>query len=376
LSAIFSAIFVLIAMFILAPLAAYLPQVALAGVLIVIAYGMIDRAEIRRIWQGTRGDAIIMLVTFLGTLFLEIAFAVLLGIMLSFALYIIKTSIPRVYSVLPDKDFQHFVQQQPEQSPCPQLGIIKISGDLYFGAVSHVEEAILEHLDKHPQQRFLLLRMHGVNQCDFSGIHMLETIRRSCQDRGGDIFFMKVQKPVKDLMKSTGFYNKLGPDHFPDENTVIGHLFYQVLDPAICIYECSNRAFKECQNLPKRTDDLDIIPLSQAIPAHKAADISAEELRQRLVNQTTPPPLIIDVREPREFKQGHIPQAQLKPLPQLLTSSADLPHDREIVLVCRGGRRSNRAAQVLQGQNGHQVRILRGGMLAWEAAGLLEAVDL
>lgn len=376
LSAIFSAIFVLVAMFILAPLAASLPYVALAAVLIVISYGMIDRAEIRRIWQSTRGDAIIMLVTFLGTLFLEIAFAVLLGIMLSFALYIIKTSIPRVYSVLPNKDFQHFVQQQPEQSPCPQLGIIKISGDLYFGAVSHVEEAVLDHLDAHPEQRFLLLRMHGVNQCDFSGIHMLEAIRRVCQERGGDIFFMKVQQPVVYLMKSTGFYDKLGPDHFPDENAAIGYLFHHVLDPAICIYECSQRAFQECQNLPKRTEVLDIIPLHAAMPTNKAADISPEELRQRLVNQTTPPPLIIDVREPREFKQGHIPQAQLKPFPQLLTNSDDLPHDREIVLVCRGGRRSSRAAQILQNQNGHQIRILRGGMLAWEAAGLLEAVEL
>ena len=62
--------------------------------MIVTAYGMIDQAEIRRIWQGARGDAVIMLVTFLGTMFLEIEFAVLLGIMFSFARYIMRTSAP------------------------------------------------------------------------------------------------------------------------------------------------------------------------------------------------------------------------------------------------------------------------------------------
>jgi len=376
-SAIFSSLFVLVAMFTLAPLAVYLPRAALAGVLIVTAYGMIDRVEISRIWQGTRGDAIIMLVTFLGTLLLHIEFAVLLGILLSFALYIMKTSVPRVYSVLPDKDFKHFTQQKPNQPSCPQLGILKISGDLYFGAVSHVEEAVHHHLVTHLDQRFLLLRMEGVNQCDFSGIHALEAIRRLCQERGGDLFFMKVQKPVLEVMKTTDFYKKLGPDHFLAEDEAIGHLFYKVIDPAICIYECSVRAFGECQNLPKRTFVLDGIPLyTSAPPPDSIAGIVPEELWQKLrYGPSLVSPLIIDVREPREFRQGHIPQARLMPLPQILANAKDLPYDREIILVCRGGRRSARAAYALQQKGYNKVSILRGGMLAWETAGFLEAID-
>ena len=85
---------------------------------------------------------------------------------------------------------------------------------------------------------------------------------------------------------------------------------------------------------------------------------------------------MIDVREPREYQHGHIPQAQLIPLPALLASPPDLPHDRRVVLVCRGGRRSTRAAALLGGNGSAQIAVLDGGMLAWEAAGLLEAVDL
>ena len=371
-SSIFSSIFVLVAMFILAPLAAYLPRAALAGVLIVIAYGMIDWVEIRRIWRGARGDALIMLVTLLGTLFLAIEFAVLVGILLSFAYYIMKTSVPRVYPVLPDSTFKHFVQPQPGQQACPQLGIIKISGDLYFGAVNHVEEALLEHLEKNPEQRFLLLRMHGVNQCDFSGIHMLEAIQRACRERGGDIFFMKTQTPVLKLMKSTGFYDQIGSNRFLNEEQAIGHLFYHIIDPAICIYECQIRAFKECQNLPKQTQSLDI-PFHTSIPADDIDEIKAEALYKALRNPN--PPLVIDVREPREYRQGHVPQARLTPLPKILSDISTIPQDRPIVLVCSSGRRSMRAAQILRDKGYQEISVLHGGILAWEATGLLEAVE-
>jgi SulP family sulfate permease len=372
LSAIISSGFVLIGLFVLAPAAVYLPRAALSGVLIVTAYGMVDQQEIARILRGARGDALIMIVTFFGTLFLHIEFAVLLGILLSFAVYITNTSIPRVFSVLPGPEFKHFVERQPGQAECPQLGIIKISGDLYFGAVNHVEESILEHLTEHPDQRFLLFRMHGVNNCDFSGIHALESIRKSCQERGGDIFFMKVQRPVMDVMKATGFYRELGADRFLKEEEAISYLFHKIIDPAICIYECNVRAFLECQKLPKRLL-ADQIPYLVDVPREAINAVTPHELWQQLHDGQKP--VVIDVREPREFGLGHIPQARSMPLPELLAEGADVPQDENVVLVCRGGRRSVRAAYVLQNKGFENIKVLRGGMLAWENEKLLEAVD-
>jgi len=52
------------------------------------------------------------------------------------------------------------------------------------------------------------------------------------------------------------------------------------------------------------------------------------------------------------------------------------PKDRPIVLTCRSGRRSMRAAALMRSQGYENVSILDGGLLAWEAANLLEAVDL
>ena len=81
------------------------------------------------------------------------------------------------------------------------------------------------------------------------------------------------------------------------------------------------------------------------------------------------------MREPREFRQGHIAEAVLHPLSTLISNDAEIPDNKQIVLVCRSGRRSVRAAQVLQSRGFTDLLVLEGGMLAWETAGLLEAVE-
>ncbi len=369
-----SAAFLLIAVFATAPMAAYLPRAALAGVLIVVAIGMINREEIGRIWRGTRGDALIMLITFLGTLFIDIAFAILAGILLSFAHYLLRTSLPRVQQVVPDRDYKHFVYEK-EQPLCPQLGVIDIQGDLYFGAVGHIEETIFSYLEENQDQRYLLIRMHNVNHCDFSGIHMLENVLHTYRERGGDVYLVRVGYRVNKLMTSTGFCDTLGMENFLSEDQAVSHLFYNVLDPAVCIYECPYRVFKECQNLPKPAylEELPILkddPLREPIP-----EVGAPELWEEL-RKADDSLVVIDVREPREYRRGHIPQAELVPLPRILAGDYEPGKngDKQVVFVCRTGRRSKRAAHKL-GTEYNNIRILHGGMAAWEAQGLLAAVD-
>jgi len=75
-------------------------------------------------------------------------------------------------------------------------------------------------------------------------------------------------------------------------------------------------------------------------------------------------PLIIDVRQPDEFHQGHIAGAKLIPLGELRKRMKELPHGREIVCVCASGNRSNSAAKLLA-KEGFTVFDMMGGMHAW-----------
>lgn len=371
LAAVCCGVFILAGMFLLSPLGSYLPRAALSGILIVTGVGMVNRAKMAHIWRSSRGDAVIMLATLAATLTLRIDFAVLVGIVMSLAYYILQTSAPKVNPVVPDDAFRHFVHQ-PEKPECPQLGILDILGDLYFGAANNVEKAIRAHHNAHPTQRFLLLRMHSVQHCDITGIGALRNIVRSYHDRGGDVFLVRVNPSVLHLMKVSDFYDDLGADHFLSEDKAIEYLFYHVLDPAVCIYESDVRVFRECQNLPKYIPSVEIT-LPKNLAAIRVADIEPRLLWQQLRQGS--PPLVIDVREPREFQQGHIPQAQLVSLPTLLAARPALPHDRSIVFVCRTGRRSTRAAQLYQQDGYTNVAVLQSGMQGWETARLLEAVE-
>ena len=79
--------------------------------------------------------------------------------------------------------------------------------------------------------------------------------------------------------------------------------------------------------------------------------------------------LLLDVRERREYRRGHIPEGELFPLRDLVREASSMSRDQEIVLVCRSGRRSTRAAGILQNMGFSSVHVLKGGMLAWEASG-------
>ena len=373
LSNILTGLLVAVAVLAVGPLAAYIPLASLAGVLLVTAFNLIDRKEMARIWHGAGADRLTMVVTLVTTLTLPLQFAVLAGILMSLGSYLLRTSTPRVRTVLPADSFRHF-EHQPDASPCPQLGIVEILGDLYFGAAQHVEEQVHRNLVSHPGQRFLLLRMHSVHNSDISGIHALESIVRMYREQHGDVFMTRVQLPVLQELTQSGFMDYLGLDHRLDEDAAISHIYHRVLDPAICIYECPVRAFRECQNLPKQLHaGIEVGALHTAPLTTPPPTIEPLALWRALRSET--PPLVVDVREPREFKQGRVPGSRLISLPALLADIRQVPREQPVVLVCRGGRRSAHAAAALLADGYPDVATLRGGMLGWEAANLLEASE-
>lgn len=370
---VFSALWVMVAMLALAPLAVYLPRTALAGVLLVTAYGMIDRREVKKILHTSFGDSSVMIVTFLATILLPLEFAVLAGVLVSFGRYLIKTSNPGVYAVVPDENFRHFVKATTEPA-CPQLGVMEIEGSLYFGAVHHVEEALRENLEANPDQQFLLLRMHMVDHCDVSGIHMLEAIVKLYRRMGGNVFLEGVRPRVMHMISLYGFDRMLRTENILDSDDSIGHLFHKVLHPGYCIYECKLRVFAECQALPK-DDHAAELPAVNGLPEWEIEEIQPSELKELLLSEDGPAVHVVDVGEPGEYRNWHIQQAVSLPLRKLTKLADQLPKDVPIVFVSRTGRRSGLATTMALGLGYQNVSNLRGGMLAWEAAGLPIAVE-
>lgn len=94
-------------------------------------------------------------------------------------------------------------------------------------------------------------------------------------------------------------------------------------------------------------------------------NVSVNELK----TSSEPNRLILDVRQPEEFAQGHVPGAKLIPLGELQSRLADVPNDVPVYVICQSGRRSQSASDILSKNGKTDVRNVQGGTLAWKAAG-------
>lgn len=78
---------------------------------------------------------------------------------------------------------------------------------------------------------------------------------------------------------------------------------------------------------------------------------------------------ILDVREPHEWEEFHIPGATLIPLAELEGRASEVPQDREVVVVCRTGNRSATGRDILRAAGLESVASMAGGMVQWRSAG-------
>lgn len=99
-------------------------------------------------------------------------------------------------------------------------------------------------------------------------------------------------------------------------------------------------------------------------------DISIEEYRANFTGDDAPEYLLIDVREPDEYEQGHLPGAILMPMSEFQMRMDELDEDATIVLVCATGNRSSRVGDFMTAQGYSDVYNLLDGTMGWMMRGL------
>jgi rhodanese-related sulfurtransferase len=110
--------------------------------------------------------------------------------------------------------------------------------------------------------------------------------------------------------------------------------------------------------------NMDAIVAANVRGVRPSSRVSVEELAGSLARPNAP--LVVDVRLPAEYRAVHLEPSMLIPLDELARRHTELPHDRELVLVCRTGARARLAAAEL---GEHRTRVLEGGLVAWQEAG-------
>ncbi len=373
-ASIVSGVFVLIAVLGLGTLTQFLARPVLAGFVIATAVSMVNYRRVRQIVGTSKSETFIMLTTFGAAFLFPLIYVVAIGIAASLMVYVYKTSRPRVLPLVPTENFRHMRPvQDPQEAQCPQLRVLSIEGDLYFGAANHVEDLLRSSLPQVGDRRFVLLQLQNMVRVDISGVRVLENYVRFVREQGGDVYFFKVTELATRLFRSSGLHEFVGPDHFLDDDTAIEYLFQRVLNPKECIYDCPHRVFQECQNLPKIA-----IPFQDLLLANPdtsdAPLIAVDEVFARLGAERADS-LVIDVREQLEWDRGHIPDARHMPYSTFDPHSPLLDRAQEIILVSNTTRRARNIGVVLREHGFRQIRILDGGMRAWRDAAYLTALN-
>lgn len=241
-----------------APLAAWLPVAAMAAILFIVAWGLIDWHAIGRILRRHPRERIVLLVTLVGVL-VDLEKGLFFGIVVSLLFYLYRTSQPQLDERAPpraelDNPRRKMVAADPVAAPtCPQMAMLRLRGSIYFGAVDHVREQLHRIDERDAQRTWVLLLAQGVNFVDLEGAQLLAEEARRRRGMGGGLVIVAAQPAVLDMLERSGAIDVIGRERIVAHKGDALRLVYPLLDSDVCA-GCTRRVFFECSGaLPDGT---------------------------------------------------------------------------------------------------------------------------
>jgi SulP family sulfate permease len=232
-----------------APLAAYLPVAAMAGILFIVAWGLIDWHHIGQILKRHPRERIVLLVTWLGVL-VDLEKGLFFGIVVSLLFYLYRTSQPAIEERAPPTAGlgdarRKMVAASDSDPPCPQLAMLRVRGSIYFGAVEHVRESLHRVDEADPKRKWVLLLAQGVNFVDLAGAQLLADEARRRRAMGGALFIVGAQPAVAQMLERSEHMPDIGADRLIAHKGDALRAAYPALDSDVC-RGCTRRVFEEC----------------------------------------------------------------------------------------------------------------------------------
>jgi SulP family sulfate permease len=246
---VYSGLIIALIVLFFAPLAKFIPIPSLAGILMVIAYTMIDQKSLKMSFRATTADKIVLLATFFSTIFLELEKAVFIGVIISIILFLKKVSRPQIYRMYPQSHDNKLRPIDKDARECPQIAIYEIQGPLFFGAISELEDQLYS-LD-HRHFKAIIIRMKYIQLLDATGAHAFEKLLEDLKTRKIKLILTGVNPGVLRVFKRTGIFQKIGEENItPDTTWALHYTINNYIDLKKCAV-CESKVFKECSRLTK-----------------------------------------------------------------------------------------------------------------------------
>ncbi len=251
LSGVIHGIVVLLVLIIFAPYASHIPLASLAPVLMIVAWNMSERHIFSHILKTKTSDSLVLVVTFLLTVFVDLTTAVEVGLLLAVLLFTKRMVDSGVFAqALPNlnkaskKVETHVVS---EGHDCPQITIYNIEGPLFFGVAQTFQQTILNTINNKP--KLLLLRMGKVPFIDLTGEAHLASIVKSFS-KHGTVLISGLGNQPEEVLRKTGLYDTIGEEHFFKHTGDAIQYSLNHLDRTKCL-GCKHFAFSECAGLSR-----------------------------------------------------------------------------------------------------------------------------
>lgn len=210
------AVVLLLIFLFLMPLAKYIPMACLAGVLVVVSYGMSGWCSFLALMKNPKSDVTVLLITFFLTIIFDLTIAIEVGLIIACLLFMRRMSETTDVHVIsneinPDDEDSDMHLGNIEHLSIPKgVEVYEINGPYFFGAGNRFEE-IMATLGDRPKVR--IIRMRKVPFVDSTGIHNLTNLCEMSQKEGIQIVLSGVTEKVHSQLTKAGFYDIVGQDN-------------------------------------------------------------------------------------------------------------------------------------------------------------------
>ncbi len=215
LAAVLSAFVLAGLLFFVGPLATYIPLAAMAGLLFLVAAGLVDLHTMRRIVRTSRGETLVLAITFIATLAVQLEFALLVGVLASLLVYLNRTTRPHLTPVWHVRDASGLRLAERGHADYPEgdLLVLRVDGSLFFGAVDHVRDALHAYRSGPGARRRMLLVGSGMNFIDVAGADMLVQEAHLARAAGAALYLCSLKPRVRELLEAGGYLHAFGHDN-------------------------------------------------------------------------------------------------------------------------------------------------------------------
>ncbi|HKI32236.1 MAG TPA: SulP family inorganic anion transporter [Gemmataceae bacterium] len=245
-SGVIAAVAVAATVFFFAPVAKYIPRAALAGILMVSAAQLVNRQQLLYHLRATRFDLLIVVATALAAVLVSVEFCILIGIFLSFILYVPRAAKVDLTELILTPE-RVILERLPQHEACGRMLLFNLEGELFFGSAPDLE-GHLATIDKRagPEVRVVVLRLKRVRNPDAVCLVLIDAFLSRLEARGVKVLLCGVRHDLAKVLRSTGLEGRLA-----------GRLFLEVLGPSSSTLDAVRHAYEllgsdVCPTCPRR----------------------------------------------------------------------------------------------------------------------------